>query len=515
MLNEIIHENVCADPDAQAYWWDGVWHTRGELWTLSSAYESSLQSAGFSKGQRLAALMPDCPATLALMLAVWRLGGAVCPLNEKAGATSLTKTLALLKPFVVVVSDSVKGELTGAIEEAGFPCVVCHTDDGQGPFPSDGLPSFEGTPAAPDPENLAVIFSTSGTTGEPKAVPLTHDNLADNCRACLEHVPALKDNDNIFLNVLPNFHAFGFTISGLLPLFLGAPQVLVPSFMPPQNVLRAVEEAGANILLLVPTMVGFLTSMLERAGRRMKGIKILIAGGDRYNVKIDSRVTSAFGVPLMEGYGITECSPVLAVNPDPTTRRLGTVGRPLPRFELQLRDENGKVLQGANEGVLWTRGPSVAAGYYHDPEATAERFDKDGALEGGPSPWFNTGDYVKLEDGRIRIIDRVTDIIIVGGFNVYPQEVEAALAEHPAVLAAAVVGVPSGISGEVPKAFVVRDKDTPVTDAELIRFCKAHLSHYKVPRSVEFVDTLPISSTGKILRRVLRQREKERSSKNA
>jgi long-chain acyl-CoA synthetase len=156
------------------------------------------------------------------------------------------------------------------------------------------------------------------------------------------------------------------------------------------------------------------------------------------------------------------------------------------------------------EGVLWVRGTSVTSGYYHAPEINHERF-----IDG----WFNTGDYVQIDsDGYIKILDRVTDIIIVGGFNVYPQEVEAILSEHPAVNTPVVVGMPNDISGEVPKAYIVKNSGVEVSEGELIKFCKERLSHYKVPRSIEFVDSLPISSTGKILRRVLREQEREKKA---
>ena len=167
-----------------------------------------------------------------------------------------------------------------------------------------------------------------------------------------------------------------------------------------------------------------------------------------------------------------------------------------------MRDENENVIGDKGEGVLWTRGGAVTSGYYHAPEINHERF-KDG--------WFNTGDYVQIdEDGYIKILDRVTDIIIVGGFNVYPQEVEAILSEHPAVNTAVVVGMPNDMSGEVPKAFIIKNGEVEVTERELVNFCKERLSHYKVPRAIEFVEALPLSATGKILRRVLRQKEREK-----
>lgn len=497
MLNGYIDRYLKDSPDKNCLWFNHVWWSRKRFGELADKCTDMLKSSGFEAGQRLAVLMPNSPVMLAVMLATWRLGGVFCPLNEKTGEISLIRTLELLKPFAVVISDNVKAELEDALKNAGRACVRLN------PERLSGDEKVTGTlqPSDDYDRTLAVIFSTSGTTGDPKAVPLTHANLLDNCQACLKHVPDLRAGDSL-LNVLPNFHAFGFTICCVLPFILDATQVQLASFMPPSNAIKAIEEAKPNVLLLVPTMLGFTASLLERQGKTLSGIKLLIAGGDRYNTKMDDRVTAAFGVPVIEGYGITECSPVLAVNPTPAVRKLGTVGPALPGFELQLRSEAGEMLTIPGEGVLWTRGPSVTSGYYHADAINHERF-----IDG----WFNTGDYVQIDgDGYIKILDRVTDIIIVGGFNVYPQEVEAILSEHPAVNTAVVVGMPNDISGEVPKAFIVRNKDAEVTEGELVKFCKERLSHYKVPRSIEFIDTLPISSTGKILRRVLRQQERDK-----
>ncbi|MBQ7193547.1 MAG: AMP-binding protein [Synergistaceae bacterium] len=498
MLDKIIDGYLSSKPEEKCCWFNHEWISRKDFAKLADECTEILKASGFTRGQRLAVLMPNSPMTLAVILAVWRLGGVFCPLNEKTGQLSLLKTLELLRPFAVILSDGVKDELESALKESNWPCARFGNEK------ITGAEKFVGKtqPADEFDKSLAVIFSTSGTTGDPKAVPLTHANILDNINACLKHVPDLQANDSL-LNVLPNFHAFGFTICCILPFVLDATQVIVTGFMPPSNVIKAAIETRPTVLLLVPTMIGFAASLLERQGMKLSGIKLLIAGGDRYNPKMDERVTEAFGVPVIEGYGITECSPVLAVNPNPKVRKLGTVGPALPGFELQLRSEAGEILPLPGEGVLWCRGPSVTSGYYHAESVTRERF-----IDG----WFNTGDYVKIdEDGYIKILDRVTDIIIVGGFNVYPQEVEAALSEHPAVSTAVVVGMPNDISGEVPKAYVIKTQGAEVSEGELVKFCKERLSHYKVPRSVEFVESLPISPTGKILRRVLRQKEREKN----
>jgi long-chain acyl-CoA synthetase len=438
--------------------------------------------------------MQNCPMIPALSLAVWRLGGAIVPLNVKSGMPSLIGTLELVEPFAVVMSDAIRDEAGAFLQEKGFTSVICP--------PMGPLQPINGKISAFETPDTAVIFATSGTTGMPKAVPLSHDNIYDNCVKTREALRALEPSDT-FLSVLPNFHSFGYTVSIILPLVMDARQAIVPGFLPPSHTVKAIQEAPVDNVFGVPTIFSYLISAMDR-GAAPKDLfskaKLLISGGDRLSANIHEMALRVAGKDVMEGYGLTETSPVLCVNRSYKEHRQGTVGPFLRGFEWRLRTEKGEKTD-KNEGVLWVRGPSVTDGYLRAPEMTAERFE-DG--------WFNTGDYVSIEDGYVKILDRVTDIVIVGGFNVYPQEVELVLHAHPAVKTAIVVGMPHPAQGEVPKAFITKAEGAEITELEVVKYCKEHLAHFKVPRKVEFVDDFPLSGTGKILRRVLREREREK-----
>ncbi|MDR3265652.1 MAG: AMP-binding protein [Synergistaceae bacterium] len=491
-LERVIDAKLAENVEARCFWWDGKWYSKADLSKLTDACEASLRSSGFGKGQRLSVLMANCPMILALSLAVWRLGGTISLLNVKSGMSSLVGTLELIEPFAVVTSNAIREETGTVLEEKGFHCVTCG--------PLGPLPEMKGKNSPLETLDTAVIFATSGTTGLPKAVPLSHGNIYENCVATRKALRALEAGDG-FLNVLPNFHSFGYTVSTVLPLTMDAWQAIVPGFLPPNQTVRAIAESKPNILFAVPTIFAYLLAGIER-GAVPKNLfahaKFMITGGDRLGANMHDLATRLVGKDIMEGYGLTETSPVLAVNRSYEEHRTGTVGPFVDGYEWHLRTEKGERTD-KDEGVLWVRGPSVTDGYFRAPEMTAERFD-DG--------WFNTGDYVRMEDGCIKILDRVTDIIIVGGFNVYPQEVERVLHEHPAIQTAIVVGMPHPVNGEVPKAFIQKKDGAQVTELEIVKYCKEQLAHFKVPRKVEFVDDFPLSGTGKILRRVLRERER-------
>ncbi len=489
-LENIIIPKLQENPETLCYWWNGKWYSRKDMLSLVSNCENVLRASGFTRGQRLVVMLRNSPLIPALSLAVWKLGGIFCPLNEKAGLESLTGTLELIKPFAVITEHGIP-ELSEL-----WPCITCNLD-------SVSLPAFKGRLQPKEPEDLAVIFATSGTTGLPKAVQLTHENLYSNTRATCATVSSINSNDT-FLTVLPNFHSFGYTVTIILPLTIGAKIAIAPSFLPPAVTIRAITEAKIDVMFVVPAIASFLMMSVEKGklpSEALSRIRIICTGGDKLNPNVHKQALKFLGRDIMEGYGLTETSPVICVNHDCQTQKTGSIGPVIPGYSYKLKTREGKDTAD-KEGVLWVKGPSVTPGYLHAPEITAERFDDEGYL--------NTGDYVRLEehDGEeyVYIMDRVTDIIIVGGFNVYPQEVEKVLAEHPAVRQAVVVGMPHDINGQIPKAYILLEDGAEAADRDIIRFAKEHLAHFKVPRSVEFVTEFPLSGTGKILRRVLRER---------
>ena len=490
-LDAVIDERLRDVPGARCFWWEGTWYSKEDFRRLTEACRQALLDSGFTAGQRLCVLMPNCPMIPALSLAVWQLGGSFCPLNVKSGMASLVGTLKLLEPFAVVVSEEVREEALAILQEGAFAVATCP--------PMGPLPKIEGHRSSYESPDIAVIFATSGTTGTPKAVPLTHENIHSNCLGIREIIRPIEPGD-VFLNVLPNFHSFGYTICIVLPLVMDAMLAIVPGFFPPQPAMRAILEAGVNVLFGVPAIFSYLLGAVERGAiprETIGNMKVLMAGGDRMPHELHAAARRIFGHDIMEGYGLTEASPAVAISRSYEEYRPGTVGPFLEGYEWQLYTENGERTD-KNEGILWIKSPSVAAGYFRAPELTAERFH-DG--------WFDTGDYVRvLEDGYVEVLGRVTDLIIVGGFNVYPQEVEQVLHRHPAIDTAIVVGMPHRVNGEVPKAFVKKADGVEVSELEIIKYCKEQLAHFKVPRKIEFLDEFPISSTGKILRRALRER---------
>lgn len=471
-------------------WWQGTWWSWERLNQLALSCEAVLKSSGFGAGQRLAVMLPNSPLVFALSVACWRLRGAIAPLNARTGFLNILSMLELLDVNAVLLTEDAYEKYAESGVRSTFPIVSCKTDETPNPWRSR-----TGTPESPD---MAVIFSTSGTTGAPKAVACFHSNIYRNITDIAPHVPNVLDTDNIFLNVLPNFHTLGYNTAGMLPLLSGLAQAVVGNFVPVENTVRTIIQANVSVIVAVPTVMTFLLGALAKTDSCIEGIKFIIVGGDKLNVAMEEKCVKHLGVGVLEGYGLTECCPVISVQHDQKTKKLGTVGRAFDSYEIQVRDRDGNIIDLHEEGVLWVKGPCVVPGYFRDEKNTRERF-RDG--------WLNTGDIVRIdEDGYISIVDRASDIIIVSGFNVYPQEVEIVLLEHPAVHSAVAVGEKNNITGELVKAFVILEEGALATSRELTDFCRERLAHYKVPRRIIFVEEYPVSPSGKVLRRELRER---------
>jgi long-chain acyl-CoA synthetase len=348
-----------------------------------------------------------------------------------------------------------------------------------------------------DPSDLACLQYTGGTTGIAKGAMLSHANLILNMEQSLEMIPALERGKEVALTALPMYHIFAFTVNLLAFYWLGARNILIPSPRPLSNLRRAFENYPVTWMSGVNTLFNGLARETWFLDSPPKHLKLASAGGMALQPAVAHRWEAVTGKPLLQGYGLTETSPVLAFNPLGKTRD-GSIGVPVPSTDMACLDEDWRPVPSGSRGEIAARGPQVMSGYWKRPEATDEVL-RDG--------WFRTGDIGVMDpDGYFHVVDRKKDMVLVSGFNVYPNEVEDALAEHPGILEAAVIGVPDPASGEAVKAFIV-PRDRTLTEADIRAHCRARLTAYKVPRTVEFRESLPKSNVGKILRKDLRAEE--------
>jgi long-chain acyl-CoA synthetase len=345
-------------------------------------------------------------------------------------------------------------------------------------------------------DTLAVLQYTGGTTGVSKGAMLTHGNLIMNMAQSLEMVASnMVKGEETILTALPLYHIFAFTVNMLGYWYLGGHNVLIPNPRPLTNLQKAFEKYPITTLTGVNTLFNGLNNEPWFRDHPPKALKSSCAGGMALQGAVAKRWQEVTGTPVIEGYGLTESSPVLTFNPVDKVRE-GTIGIPVPSTDIKCVDDEGKDVPIGQPGELIARGPQIMAGYWKKPDETAKTI-RDG--------WLYTGDVaIQDEDGFFRIVDRKKDMVLVSGFNVFPNEVEDVLAKHPAVLEAAVIGVPDGAAGEAVKAFVVKKPGMEVTSDDMRSFCRDQLTAYKVPKFVEFRTELPKSNVGKILRKDLR-----------
>ncbi len=361
-------------------------------------------------------------------------------------------------------------------------------------------PTFDSI--AVDDDDTAVILYTSGTTGQPKGAELRHRNMRDNALAGADLFGADAENPDTYLCVLPLFHSFGQTVMQNGAFAFGGTVVMLPRFEPAAALGLMLRES-VTFFGGVPTMYWSLLSVLDESidiARLAENLRVAVAGGAALPVEVHRQIQERFGVTVLEGYGLSETSPVASFSRLGSQVRVGSIGTPITGVEMTLIDPGSwEELKPGEDviGEIAIRGHNVMKGYYNRPEATRESISPDG--------WFRTGDLAHRDaDGWYFIVDRSKDMIIRGGFNVYPREIEELLITHPSVSLAAVIGVPHESHGEEIKAYVIPEPGGTVTPDELVEWSKAQLAAYKYPRVVEVVETLPMTATGKILKRELR-----------
>ncbi|HHW35883.1 MAG TPA: long-chain-fatty-acid--CoA ligase [Bacillales bacterium] len=494
-LYENLKRSVRKFPDSNAYIFKDKSVTYKELNQQVEQLAAGLSAQGIRKGDGVALILGNNPEFLIAYYGILRLGAFVVPINPLFTQGEIHYILENSQAKVVIAHVSLEPKLSGIKKQLENLQLIIYTETEDEEWTWERLMNSSmniyGSPSINE-EDLAVILYTSGTTGKPKGAMLSHRNLVSNADA-ISQLLELQNEDRV-VAVLPMFHVFCMTICLNAPIACGATVLTLPKFSP-LDVVNTIRERKATVFAGVPTMYSFIYQLSEISAEDFSFIRMCISGGASIPVELLQKFENKFNVSILEGYGLSETSPLVAINPLKGTRKPGSIGINIPGVKSKVVNEEGKELSRGEVGELVVQGANVMKGYLGMPEATAATLiDR----------WFYTGDLATMdEEGYIYIVDRKKDIIIVGGYNVYPREVEEVLYKHPAVVEASVIGIPDGEYGEKVKAYVTV-KDEQITTNEIIQFCQERLVKYKIPSQVEFLKELPKNSTGKILRRELR-----------
>jgi long-chain acyl-CoA synthetase len=526
-LPELVEASVRTWNDKPAFVYYGKTWTYRQFWEVTGRVASALAKDGFVAGDRLALYLPNSPAYPIAFYGALRLGLTVVQVNPLYIGVDLVRLLQDGKPRGLVTLEVLYPNLAKVAGEVNLPLIyvartrefypwpkrafvnlVLRRQGRSTKFPTDanvrpwshltgGAGVFPAVHSDPSKE-VAVFQYTGGTTGRSKAAMLTHRNLVANALQCRAWFSAQPPGHGITLAAIPFFHVYGMTVAMNYPLAHGA-TIVLENRPDPGETLQLIGKYHPTELPGVPALYAAINNHPKVGKYDIRSIQVCVSGSAPLPAEVARRFEELTGGKLIEGYGLTEASPVTHANPIGGERRAGSIGLPLPLTDQRLFDlEDRSKKMGPNDiGELAVRGPQVMAGYANQPEETALVREGD---------WLLTGDVARIDaDGYAFIVDRKKDMIDVGGLKVYPREVEEILYQHPGIAEAAVVGVPDPVLGEVAKAFVVRKAGASPTEAEVIAFVKERLAHFKAPRAVEFRTELPKSAVQKVLRRVLRE----------
>lgn len=529
-------DNACRQfPDAPALHFMGKQMTYRELGEETQTFARVLQNLGVKKGDRVAIMLPNCPQAVIAYYAALQIGAVVVQTNPMYVERELEHQLVDSMATMMICVDLVYDKVAAVFAKTKLKHIIVTSIKDYLPFPKnvlyplqlrkegtkinipqaphishwarvmkEALPPLKEVPIDPE-EDLALLQYTGGTTGLAKGVMLTHANLIANTEQLRAWSHRSQVGKERLLAVLPFFHVYGMTVGMNLCILLAGQLILIPRFEP-ETILKAIDKLHPTLFPGAPTMYVGLINHPELEKYDIQSIEACLSGASALPREVQEKFEQITGGRLVEGYGLTEASPVTHANPIWGQRKNGSIGLPLPDTDSRVIDlETGETLPPGEVGELAVSGPQVMKGYWNRPEETASEL-KDG--------WLRTGDMGTMdEDGYFYIVDRKKDMIVAGGFNIYPREVEEVLYEHEAVLECAVAGIPDAYRGETVKAYVVLREKRSATSEELEDFCRERLAAYKVPRAFEFRESLPKTLVGKVLRRALVEEEMEKTKK--
>ncbi|QMV42992.1 long-chain-fatty-acid--CoA ligase [Cohnella cholangitidis] len=528
-IANILLDSAREYPNHEALDFLGRSYTYKELLRQCRKLANALRTFGVSKGDRVAIMLPNCPQAVIAYYGGLMAGAVIVQTNPIYTERELHDQLADCGATTLITLDLLMPRVDKARENTALRQVIVTSLSDALPFPKNVLYPIKRRKEYPDlhvkykkaegivrwsavlrkgketpiceevnaDTELAMIQYTGGTTGRPKGVMLTHANLLANTVQAATWCYRMEKGKERYLAALPLFHVFGLTVLLNQAIYQGGSILLVPRF-DPRMVLETIRRRKPTVFPGAPTMYIALLNHPHAMEGDLSSVRVCVSGAAPLPREVQEKFEKKSGGKLIEGYGLTEASPVTHCNPIWSYRKAGTIGIPLPDTDVRIVGEDSLDPLPAGEiGELAIKGPQVMAGYWNRPEETASAI-RDG--------WLRTGDLAKMdEEGFFSIIDRKKDIILAGGFNVYPREVEEILFEHPAVKEASVLGVPDSYRGETVKAYIVLKEGWQVSEMQLNRWCRERLAPYKVPKLYEFRDSLPLSLIGKVIRRKLKE----------
>jgi long-chain acyl-CoA synthetase len=572
-IGRLLDDVAGKHPDADAIVFQGRTLSWGEIRRYSNQLAWTLENLGVRKGDRVVVLLANVPQFVISYYAVLKLGALVVATSPLFTESEIEAFMAKTQARVIITLDVLFDRVAESWQRAGIEHVLvgtvldfmpsavrfaAHTvgemdswlervapdSTKRGrvarglmkavegrvsavrrlrevPHPKDPIPygarvrtfrsALIGRSDAPpeasiDPEDIAALLYTTGTTGTPKAAMLTHRSLISNAYPMRYWCPELQDSKETILSVLPLFHAYGLTLVMNAALVLAARSVLIPRPVL-HDIFEAIKQFRPTALPCVPSLFVSIVNSDRTKKYDLRSIKICVSGGAPLPVEVKQRFDELTGGHLYEAYGLTEASPLTHAQPNDQSAPTGSIGFPVPDTDAIIVNDEGNILPQGGIGEMLIRGPQLMAGYFGEPDET-EAVLRDG--------WLHTGDIAQMDEkGFFFIVDRKKDLIITGGENIAPREIEEVLYQHPKISEAAVTGVLHAHGGEIAKAFIVLRDGEVLTKAELLRWLEPRLAHYKIPRAVEFRDDLPKSPMGKILRRALAEEDAKRAAQRA